>query len=431
MADLPVTQSKPVRRRRLIVLGVAAALAVAGIGVAIARSGGRTRPADDLKAAEEALRQNDPAAARSYLDRVLAHSPDDPRALFLAAQAARRSDACADAERFLTALDRTALPTPASELEWTLLGVQQGDFRGDEDRLGTEVERNHPYAPEILEALAKGYDVSYRWPEAGLVLSRLLERYPTHVPALVLRGKVLSRIRRLDPAYDDLRKAVEQAPENAAAQTAYASLLNRRGQTRESILHYELAQRARPGDAAIQLGLARALADAADLPAAIHALDELLATAPDHPDGLVERARIALRQRKPAEAEPLLERATRLAPWHRDAHRLYRIALTDLGRTDAAAKLDARIAELNAEDALGGRLKLRAHNNPDDTAVRWELWLWAVRNGETEEGIAWLTEILRAVPGHSAAHTAFADFFERVGQPRRAAEHRAIAEKRS
>src|SRR5262245_20958982 len=173
MPDLPATHSNPFRRR-LIVLAVIA-LGLVGIGLAIARNSGRTGP-PDLKAAEEALRQNDPAAARVHLDRVLANSPEDPRALFLAAQAARRTDACADAERFLTSLERSTRPTPASELEWSLLGAQQGDFRGEEERLRTEVERNHPYAPEILEALAKGYDVSYRWPEAGLVLSRLLER---------------------------------------------------------------------------------------------------------------------------------------------------------------------------------------------------------------------------------------------------------------
>src|SRR5262245_26943414 len=300
MPEMSVTRSGPPRRRRVVVLA-AAALVLVGIGVAIARSGGRTRPADELKAAEEALRGNDPAMARVHVERVLAHAPDDSRALFLAAQAARRSDACADAERLLTALERTSRPTPASELEWILLGVQQGDLRGDEDRLRTEVDRNHPYSPEILEALAKGFDASYRWPEAGLVLSRLLERYPGHVPALVLRGKVLARIRQFDPAYEDLRKAVDQAPGNAAAQAAFAGLLNKRGQTRESILHFEIAQRVRPGDPAIQLGLARALVDAADLSAAKKALDELLAAAPDHPDGLVERARIALRQNRPGE----------------------------------------------------------------------------------------------------------------------------------
>ena len=49
---------------------------------------------------------------------------------------------------------------------------------------------------------------------------------------------------------------------------------------------------------------------------------------------------------------------------------------------------------------------------------------WAVRNGQPEEEVAWLSEILRDQPRHHAAHAAFADYFDRAGQPRRTALHR-------
>src|SRR5262249_37829584 len=123
------------RRPRLVAWAVGvltlAALSV-GIGVGIA---GRFRPEVELAAAEKALRQDDPAAARVHLDLCLAHSPNLPKALLLAATAARRSGACADAERFLTAFEEATGPTPASRLEWALLGAQQGDFAGEEERL--------------------------------------------------------------------------------------------------------------------------------------------------------------------------------------------------------------------------------------------------------------------------------------------------------
>ena len=51
-----------------------------------------------------------------------------------------------------------------------------------------------------------------------------------------------------------------------------------------------------------------------------------------------------------------------------------------------------------AEDGLFGRLKLRAEAEPSDTAVRWELWQWSLRNGESEKGIAWLTRSLIESP---------------------------------
>jgi tetratricopeptide (TPR) repeat protein len=350
--------------------------------------------------------------------------------LFLAAQAARRSDACADAERFLTAFEQASGPTDASRLEWALLGAQQGDFASDEADLRAAVGRTHPDSAAILEALAKGYHVNFRSLLALEAANRLLDLNPDHAPGLILRGTIQARMRRLDAAKEDLLRAVDLAPASAAAHAALAGLLNRLGYTREAIYHYQLAERSRPADAATRLGLARALTDAAELAEARRCLDELLAAEPGHADGLVERGRLALRQENFAEAEPQLARAVRAAPWHRDGQQLYLLALKELGRSKEALECEARLAELRAQDAIGGRLKLRARDNPRDLNVRWELWLWSLRNGDTEEGPAWLAGVLQINPRYGPAHAALADHFDRLGQPRRAALHRAAAEGR-
>jgi Tfp pilus assembly protein PilF len=83
--------------------------------------------------------------------------------------------------------------------------------------------------------------------------------------------------------------------------------------------------------------------------------------------------------------------------------------------------------ELAREDATGGRLKLRARDRPGEPDVRMELWEWSVRTGQIEEGRVWLLEVLRADPRHARAHAALADYFDRIGQPRRAAQHRETA----
>jgi tetratricopeptide (TPR) repeat protein len=380
-------------------------------------------PALELSAAEDALRRHDPAAARARLDRYLARHPGDAHALFLAAQAARRADACADAERLLTAFEQTAGPTDASKLEWVLLGAQQGDFVGHEQRLRADAGRSTPEAPAVLEALAEGYDAAYRWPDALAALDRLLTLSPDHAVALTLRGTIADRLRRPDAAETDLRRAVELTPDSPAARIALAGFLTRRGHTREAVRNYELVLADRPRDPAALLGLARAHFDAADLDGVQRRLDDLLAANPDHADALADRGRLELRRERPADAEPFLTRAVAAAPWHRDAHRLLLMAFKDQKRTADAA----RLAELTAEDGVGGRLKLRARDNPGDVAVRWELWQWSQRNGQIAEGIAWLTEVLRAEPTHPGAHAALADYFETAGQPRRAALHRDMA----
>jgi predicted Zn-dependent protease len=401
------------------------ALAAVAAGVVLARNAARPEP--ELEAAEQALQRNDPAAARSCLDRCLARWPDEPRALLLAARAARRSDACADAERFLAAFENVSGPTPASRLEWALLGAQQGDLIGVEQRLQALVSQDGPEAPEVVEALAKGYAVTFRTPEALVLLHWLLDRSPDHVPALLLRGKLLDYQRQSDAAAEDLRRAVELAPDNPAAHAELAGVLNHLGRTREAIYHYELARRSRPADPAVLLGLARALADDAEVDEAEHRLDDLLAAEPDAADALVERGRLTHRQGHEAEAEPFLARAVRVAPWHRAGQRIYLAVLNDLGRKEEASRVEAKLAELTAEDGLGGRLKLRAHDSPDNAAVRWELWQWSVRNGQAEEGFAWLAQLLRLNPQHPQTQRAMADHFEHAGQPLRAAQHRAAA----
>jgi hypothetical protein len=114
-----------------------------------------------------------------------------------------------------------------------------------------------------------------------------------------------------------------------------------------------------------------------------------------------------------------------LAPWQRDAHALRLIALRELKRGADEAACAARVAELRAEDAAYSRLKSRARDVPSDASVRWELWLWCQKNGPPERGIGWLAEILHLDPRDVRARAALADYFERAGQPRRAARYRS------
>src|SRR5688572_3015921 len=130
------------RRLRLGAAALAAlAVAAGGVGWFV------VRPALLLDAAEQALRRDDPDAAASAYGRYRPHSPRDDRVLFLAAQAARRSGAFADAERLLAEHEQVAGPTADARLEWTLLGVQQGLMTADDEAaLRAAVARNSPNA---------------------------------------------------------------------------------------------------------------------------------------------------------------------------------------------------------------------------------------------------------------------------------------------
>src|SRR5262249_43197296 len=154
------------------------AAALVGVGAAVVAR--REAPSTELAAGERALLNDDPATARVHLDRYLARRPDDSHALFLAAQAARRDDAYADAERLLTSAEQATGVTNATRLEWVLIGLQQGEFV-EEQRLRMMVAGNHPDALAILEAFAKGFLAADRYSEAVEAYDFLLVRKPDSV----------------------------------------------------------------------------------------------------------------------------------------------------------------------------------------------------------------------------------------------------------
>ena len=410
------------RRRRLVLWGRRGLCWSASRRSASSSSG---RPWSS-SAAEDALSPPRPRRGPRRLDRYLARHPDDAHALFLAAQAARRADAYADAERFLTAFEETAGPTDASKLEWVLLGVQQGDFAGHEQRLRTDAGRNTPDAPAILEALAKGYIAAYRWPDAA---------------------------RRPRPAPDArARTTPSPSPCAAASPTASADRTTRRrtsaGRSSSTPDNPAARRAGRPpdpprlhprGGAALRVGATgpagRPRGAARTGPGARRRRGPR--TAPSGgstscsprtrttPTPSSSAAGWSCGSKRPAEAEPFLARAVRAAPWHRDAHRLHLVASRTWAAPRRSARCEARIAELTAEDGVGGRLKLRARDNPGDVAVRWELWQWSRRNGLTRRG----GRLADGGPAGRAETPAGAtrrwpSISRRPGQPRRAALHR-------
>ncbi len=380
-----------------------------------------------FSAAEHALQHDDLTAARDRFVRSLALWPGDGRAYFLAAQAARRLDACADAERYLTEFERLRGETEASRLEWTLLGVQQGDIEGPEQSLQIMVNERHPASALILEALAKGYLNTVRRARMVACLSKLLESEPKNARALVLRGQGWVGMHRFDDALRDFERALELAPDSVDAHLSLADALNDRGRTAEAVAHYEAVHRRQPDRPEALLGLARCRFDEARPDEARRLLDELLAAHPDHVPALVERGRLTLRQSDPAKAAEYLARAAALAPWHLEAHRLLLVYYQAHGRSEEARPVEARVRQIQAEDGELGRLSVRFNTTPQDPALRSSIGLWLLGHGEEAAGVRWLFTALRVNARHAPTHAALADYFERSGQPRRAAQHRRLA----
>jgi tetratricopeptide (TPR) repeat protein len=409
------------RRRVKLVLG---GLTLLGVGLSILAPYAWSRY--QLRAAERALHRYDIGAAREHLEQSLGKWPGNSRALFLAAQTARRLDDCAEAERRLAEYEHRQGVTEEGRLEWLLLGIQQGDLGGQDSRLESLVQANDPATPLLLEALAKGFMNVARWNRMISCLDMLLKREPTNAPALVLRGKAWEGLHNPERALQDYERAVDLDPASREARLRLADTLQRLGRVREAVAHFELLLQCRPGDSAVLLGLARCRFDSHELDQAGELLDILLAAQPDHVAALVDRGRLALCRGQAADAEEKLSRAAALAPWHREAHRLLFSCLQTQGKSIETEACRTRLRELQASDNQMGRLALRYRNSPRDASIRFDLAKWAMQNGREQDGVRWLFATLLVDPQHGAAHSAVADYFQRIGQPWRSAEHRQL-----
>jgi tetratricopeptide (TPR) repeat protein len=407
-------------------------------------------PDSHLRAARQALEQRDFTAANQHLAIYLAAQPESAEGHLLAAQAIRRSlnpvlphgtdtttfastmtpinfeRSYEEAEQHLLECERLSGVPDGLRLERYLLAAQQGDLSHVAGGLRHLVNQEHPDSLTILEALAKGYLLTYRLPEAVDCLNRWLERRED-VEALVWRGWVRERLSDSANALLDYRRAVELDADNVDARWRLAELLIENSHPGEAIAHWEHLHGERPDGPGILLGLAqcwRALGQTED---ARRLLDDLLARHPRHVGALTERGTLALDEQQPEEAEGLLRRAVALAPFNKQALYVFSQCLKKCGKTgEYQASID-RLEKIRADFQRLDEILRLVQKDPRDPAPRCEAGLIYLRNGHNQEGMRWLTSALREDSRHGPTHQALADHFQQRGDPEQEAFHRRLA----
>jgi tetratricopeptide (TPR) repeat protein len=396
-------------------------------GAAAYRAGWHVWADRHWRAVPPALERRDFAAARAHLALCLRVWPDSAETHLLAARAARRAGAYDDAGQHLDACQRLGGDPTALALERTLLAAQQGDLAGGETFLLACLDQDLPDGVLILEALAQGYMKAYRMPDARRCLERWLERRPDDLQALLWHGWVMEHLSRYPEALADYRRAITLAPTNEHARLSLGDVLLFFNQPQEALEHFEyLRQHAAPS-AAVLLGLARCRSGMGQTEEARQLLDRLLADYPAQPQVLSERGKLALQAGQPAEAEPWLRQAAALLPHDlRTTYALYQ-CLEQCGKREEARDYLVRAERIRADLRRLHEVMEKMAAAPRDLALRCEAGQLFLRNGEDKEGLRWLASVLQEDPEHRPAHAALADYYERAGDPTRAARHRRLA----
>jgi tetratricopeptide (TPR) repeat protein len=367
-------------------------------------------------------------AAREHLAACLSVRPNSIPAHFLTARVARRAGDFAAAEEHIDRCQTLGGVTPDVQMERALIQIQQGEVDTLLAQLRSLVEDGHRDRLLILEATAIGCKRARRVDEALGCLRRWLELAPDDTSALALRAGIYNENKSYQHAINDYEHVLRIDVDDDAARFGLANALLAFKQPEEAFRHFQvLKERAYPKPDVLA-GLARCQLEFGNLEEARTLFDALLAEYPDHAPALTERAKIALADRNPEEAESLLHRALKYDPAYREAHYTLYLCFKQAGKEKEAAQQNVKRIQVEADLARWFALmNQEIPHDPQNPDLMVEAAWICLRNSEPDGARFWLRRALRYDAAHRPAHQAFAEYYEKTGQPEQAAAHRKLA----
>src|SRR5262249_10885287 len=182
-------------------------------------------------------------------------------------------------------------------------------------------------------------------------------------------------------------------------------------------------------DPNVRVFLARCHAELGHKDQAQQILDEVLSEHPNHGLALRQRGQQALGAGQLAEAERWLQQALHVLPYDYEANSSLLECLQQQGESAKAQAQQERVEQLKkhlqrVREISAEQLPARPH----DPALHCELGKLLLDLGRKDIGLNWLRSALEQNPRYPPAHAALAEYFQRQGDPDKAAYHRWLAQ---
>lgn len=438
MADSPETKIEPlVQERRslrrifpaLLLVMVLGALGIAAlVGWQDRKPTREDGPGYHWQQALQALQADDLPLAKTHLAQCLEVWPIHAEAHFLLARACRRTDDPSSWQAHLRRAEVLGWDKDSVHFERDLMQAQRGNLRQVEEGLLAELASPSPEGEIAFEALAKGYLKTHQL-DALLALTRQwMERSPDHWQPRLFRGRVFQLGHSTDAAIAEYRQVLELKPDQLDARRELADVLMMNAEYQKALEEFQTYLPRRPDDPDAQVGLANCQFSLGQFEAARATLAALFAKHKEHAAGYFVRAKVELALNQPNEALHWLRRAEVLAPHEPDITYNLVLALRRVGQQEEAKKYEQQLQAIRRQFDRLDDLKKQILSNPRSAALRQQAGAVALDLGRNEEAMHWLESALQLEPNHGPTHKLLAEYYEKVGDRRRAADHRRQAE---
>jgi tetratricopeptide (TPR) repeat protein len=403
------------------------ALVVGAVGYGCYVGGAYLWARHHARQGEQALAENRLEAARRHLARSLDFWKRDPEVHFLAARAARRLREFKEAENHLRACKELGVDADKLQLEWAMMQAQRDTPAASEGYLMALVQKNHADSALIFEALIQGYLKTFQLPKGHHCVGLWLQREPDSLQPVFWRGMIWEKLANNRAAVADFEQVVAGEPDNRAARLHLGTMLLGFKEYDRALEQFEWLRVEDPGNLEIRLGIVGCLIGQNRPEDAQKLLDELLRDYPDNPLALSEGGKVALLLNDPSRAEKLLRRSLAIDAYEPEAVYAMSQVLQQLGRAEEAEQYRDQHETIMADLKRLGDLGAQAVASPNDPNPRCQIGLIFMRNGHEQEGVGWLNTALQLDRRHRTTNQALAEYFERHGMTREAAQHRELA----
>ncbi len=377
--------------------------------------------------AQEAVKAGRTDEAQRSLDLCLFVWPRSIPVHLLAARAARlRGDFEGTEAHLNRCLKLNHGASEAIQLEFLLLRVQGGE----EDEVVSEllslyVDQNSPESAVILETLSRAYMRNLRYGPAFSCLSRWHEKAPESAEPLRWRGWVLERMNDRGGAMEEYKQALELDPDLVPVRLRLAEMYLEGSDPLGALPHLERLKRQYPDrpDVLARLGQCRFLqGESAE---ARRLLESAVEQLPNDSAVLIHLAKLEIQEDHPAKAEEWLRRALQVDPTDTEAE-LHLVGV--LQALDRSQEARAMLAQHEKDKATLRRISSALKQGLDgpslDPGTLTEIGVLFLRSNE-RLGLYWLHQALKRDPDYQPAHQTLADFYDRKGEPEKAASHRS------